>query len=134
MHLSSFTVYIILQLDSIRNGLTGAIGLAAGLLALIRFVTWLNYDCATKIEKDEARKRLDSCAPWSRVVILGCAAMILYSLIPGTKTAAASVIAPAIVNSSVVQKDIPELYELGVIKLKEALSPTPPPTTPTPRK
>jgi len=45
---------------------------------------------------------------------------LFHCLIPSSKTIAVMVVAPAIVNSSVVQKDIPELYKVGVEALKES--------------
>jgi hypothetical protein len=42
-------------------------------------------------------------------------------LIPSTKEMAAIIVVPKIVNSTAVQKDVPELYSLGVEWLKDKL-------------
>ena len=51
------------------------------------------------------------------LIITTCGAI----LIPSTKTMAAIIIVPKIVNSTVVQKDVPELYDLGIEWLKGKL-------------
>ncbi len=43
-------------------------------------------------------------------------------LVPSTKEMAAIIIVPKIANSTAVQKDVPELYGLGVEWLKEKLT------------
>ena len=43
-------------------------------------------------------------------------------LTPSTKQMAAIIVVPKIVNSTAVQKDIPELYSLGVEWLKDKLT------------
>lgn len=127
MHLSPTTVYFVLQLDSIRHGVTLTCGLSAGLLAVIRFVAWMNFDVAVgESEKKDCKVALDKAPSLIKVVILTACACLLWAIIPATNTAAAMVIAPAIVNSTVLQSDIPELYSLGVNRLKESLTPQKP--------
>lgn len=53
-------------------------------------------------------------------VLLACFT-VLGVACPSTKQAALIWAVPALVNSKVVQQDIPEVYELAIEKLKESL-------------
>lgn len=48
--------------------------------------------------------------------------LVIGSAIPSTKQLAAIVVAPKLVNSKVIQKDIPELYELALDWTKKQLA------------
>lgn len=52
------------------------------------------------------------------IIIIG---LLGATFIPSSKTVAMMVVIPAIVNSEPIQKDLPELYKIGVEALKESL-------------
>lgn len=121
MKLSPFVVYLILQADMIRLFLCLSLCGPAGLLAFVRFLCYIGYDVASPSEKKEAKERLEKCQSWRTIIRLCVSGLLVLGFIPGTRTIAAMVIAPAIVNSKVVQSDIPELYDLAVTALKQSL-------------
>ncbi len=57
---------------------------------------------------------------WKAVAIAGVSAL-LAAITPSSKTIAMMVIIPSIANSSVIQKDVPEIYKFAVDALKAQL-------------
>lgn len=114
MTLSPFLVYLVLQADDIRFWVALALLAPAILLSVIGGMFCIDGS----YEKDYPK-------PFPRPAILAISmicGVLWVGLAPKTNTLAAMVIAPAIVNSEVVQTDIPELYKLGVESIKKSLS------------
>ena len=61
-------------------------------------------------------------AAFKRSIAIGIPILTAWALMPSSKTIAAMVIAPAIANSEVIKRDIPDIYEAAISKLKEALT------------
>jgi len=57
-----------------------------------------------------------------KLFISGFIFLSLAVLTPSSKTIAMMVVIPAIANSEVIQKDVPELYSLAIDALKENLT------------
>lgn len=60
---------------------------------------------------------------YPRFLKWGMIMLIVGCLLPDKKTVALMYVVPKLVNSSLVQKDMPDLYELGVKALKEQIAP-----------
>jgi hypothetical protein len=54
--------------------------------------------------------------------LVGAFLQLTSPLIPTSRNLATIIVAPEIVNSSVIQRDLPELYDVGVKALKESLA------------
>lgn len=62
------------------------------------------------------------CWIWiRRSLIAGLIFLITSALMPSSKTIAVMVVAPAIINSEPIQKDLPEIYQLAKDALKSTL-------------
>ena len=115
MTISPFTVYLVMQADSIK---TVAVGFATitGFAAVI--TTVFKYFGRDQLTESEVAA-MDKWQP--RVAMATVALAVLAAALPPTKTLAAMIIVPAIANSDAIQKDVPEIYELAKDRLKEAL-------------
>lgn len=121
MTISPFTVYLILQADRIMVALITLFAVLAGICLIRRIIpTAARADCS-KANEGFWDERLRAAPKWGTSFLFMALAALSGAFVPSTNTLAGCVIAPAIVNSSVVQKDIPELYTLGIEALKQAL-------------
>lgn len=127
MTISPFTVYLVLQADSIGSGVIATFAVPAATIAIGRIALLTGWADARKEEEKQWNARLDKIPGFKWAVVFACMAILAGSLFPSTKTLAGSFIAPAIINSSAVQKDLPELYDLGIAALKAALASKPEP-------
>lgn len=120
MQLDPLTVYLVLQADKLSGWIGGfCVAIPIVLFAIIITATYPDDEFQEKF-----RPYIRSFFRKGGIILL-ILPYLIYPLIPSTKTLAVMIIAPAIVNSSVVQQDIPELYSLGVEKLKEAMGAAP---------
>ena len=120
--ISAWELYFILQMDSIGTGICG-LGLAAGTVALV-------YGFAGALMRDSYNSEHNG--KWERGVkvhkttvklgVLAAALLFTSSFIPSTRTLAAMVVVPAIVNNTAVQKEAGELYQLAKQALANAVS------------
>jgi hypothetical protein len=112
MEISPFTVYLWQQADSF---VSFAVGTSIALVALAMLISMINY----------CEHGLDKPMPKSFSVFLSCALVLACfgALTPSSKTIAMMYAVPAIVNSKVVQEDLPEIYQMGVDSLKKQLAP-----------
>jgi len=117
MTISPWLVYFWGQADAIREGLLafslGVIPMFVG-FGFIAFMVLMISDRKTNLFKT-LKTHLIVVAIVA--LLSGTASMLL----PSSKTISLMVIVPAIVNSQPIQKDIPELYTLGVQALKEKM-------------
>jgi hypothetical protein len=84
----------------------------------------------TSAYNSEERNRAikDNAGKFFKMFTLPCILIALFmgvltAAFPSSKTIAVMYAVPAIVNSTAVQKDLPELYKMGVDSLKEQLAP-----------
>lgn len=122
--MSEFEVYIWLKLDDVRLSL-GLITLGAFALAVILTgFTGVSYEELTDPTSQHEKVcrfkkfRLWTVLSFSTVVFV----FILRTMLPSTQQYAMIRVLPAVCRSTAVQRDLPELYTLGVNALKEKLS------------
>lgn len=108
--MNMMTMYMLTRLDAL-NSFFGA-------------ACFLSVSCITGVLLcaivEDAFNELRKAIKYSVIalIISTCGAI----LTPSTKEMAAIIMVPKIVNSTAVQKDVPELYSLGVEWLKEKLT------------
>lgn len=124
MHISAWDVYWVLQLDSIGGLLVAATILSGIATCVTLFIGALMTDrdfCHS--EQQDAQwlkvKRLSLQFFIATCVFAPCA-----TLIPSTKTAAAMIVLPALVNNTSVQHEAGDLYKLAKEALAHAVQPT----------
>lgn len=125
MTISPFALYLILQLDSIKQGLEALI---VGMF-IVTIATLLVAVFRCDFKREEKQKEI-----WAQHMpyVKGCAAVMLLSLVtntlvPSTKSMAAIVVVPAIVNNETVQQEAGELYDLAKQALAKAVATEPKP-------
>ena len=112
--MNAWTIYWILQLDSINSAFFVCPFLTLGAIAFIAFVS------DGEAVFDESEKRFYK---WPKVVSGICAVMLFISIfIPSTKTMAAMVVIPAIANNETIRKESGELYDLAKQALRDAVT------------
>lgn len=126
MQLHPLTVYLVLQADQVLN-ICSSIVIIALILAGISTIVLMIAGPILFFEEVPVLDHINKFPYKKHLAIILLIPVLILAFMPSTKTLAAMLIAPAIVNSSVVQKDLPELYTLGVEKLKEAMGVTPQP-------
>ena len=110
MNLSAFDVYLVYQLDTISTVFT----IASFLFGMVSIISVLaHFDDDVKLP----RKWMVSALVTHFLIILGA------TLCPGTDTMLKMIVVPELVNSRIVQTDMPELYNLAVESLKKSLNP-----------
>lgn len=135
--INPFYLYLILQLDSIKDFMTGAgaIAFAAGVLAAlftsIHISTELSYKkrMPNIYDGDESLDGVRKVRKASGVgAVAGVLVLAANSLLPTSERMAVLVVLPAVANNEAVQAEAKEVYDLakrGLAKLIEE------PTTPT---
>lgn len=130
MEISPFTVYLWQQADSIISACSGGYVFTLGFICVVSGLAYLTVNLYIHDTgcKDEFLKHLKSIFLPLFVVTASLVSLagIGSVFIPSSKTIAVMYAVPAIVNSPAVQKDLPELYQMGVSSLKEQLAPKTP--------
>ena len=130
--MNAWTIYWILQLDSI-NGLLWALLALVGMAEVIALVVWLHgaaanpdswYSETFKEDARAAQQRAPQAKSYFVRMLLTAfiPLCLLTALIPSTKTAAAMVIVPAIANNETIRKESGELYGLAKQALRDAVT------------
>ena len=121
MTISAETMYWILCLDNIRE--LCAIIILLTTLVLVFTSTILFTNSVAPLIKDKTLRVYKCSLCISLILFAG--ALIGNAFIPSTKQMAAIIVVPAVVNSKIVQEDIPreakELYELTKDAMEEFL-------------
>ena len=116
MTVSPWTIYWITRMDGLKVTLV-----VASVLLGILFCVTLGMGTIAKYDKDFKDKSLsDKMLKWSRRLLAFFAGAVLAgTLVPSTKTAAAMVVVPALVNSEAGQRvqDLPDKL-LQVLEIK----------------
>lgn len=117
MNLTPFTVYLIMQADTIWVILM--------VLAIVFFIATIVVLIMRGVALSESWDDEDIARIPSRTKLIAATLFFLAAtaLMPSTKTLCVTVLAPAIADSKAVQQDLPELYNLAVGKLREQLAP-----------
>lgn len=125
--INAFTIYLVLQLDSIHTMLF-LIFLVGGIaLALLTGVIAMVNDDFGVYSYSENPKEHSSWTWWKKhlhkMVGVVLVAGFLSALLPSTKTAAAMFIIPAVANNERVQAEFEELYTIARDGLKKMAEP-----------
>lgn len=112
--ITPFTVYLVLQMDAIITASQIIGAFCTIITAILYAIQALLYD--DKGVQDALTKLPRKLIAWLAIIFVPVSV-----LLPKSSTLAAMLIAPAIANSEVVQKDVPELYNLAVEALKQKL-------------
>lgn len=115
MNISAFTIYLWGISENIQL-VASIISFVSGVATLISGVGAAIITCPSEKDERESAKMVFRFA--SKVLI---PSLLLAIAIPDKKTIACMVIVPAIVESKVIQQDVPELYNMAVESLKESL-------------
>lgn len=111
MQISPFLIYLWQIADSVKHGL--------GLFSIIGLFAIVFLFMFADLSADEFG---ETCKRWAKRLPSICIPMgIVAMLIPSSKAIAMMVVIPGIANSSVIQKDLPELYTYAVEALKSQL-------------
>lgn len=105
MNISAFDVYLISILDNVSS-----ISIAAAIMSTI--ITCILFIAAFILILDDAKYNNDIICIVKglakKFLIAAAASSLICTFIPGSKTVAAMYVVPAIANSELVSKDIPE--------------------------
>lgn len=115
MNISAFTIYLWQLADTLVENAKGATFgfLVAGLIAL----------CLYFAAKQDGKDTAGAWKKWSnRFFAVTTIVFLVATFTPSSKTIAMMVVIPAIANSELVQRDIPELYKAAIGALKEKVS------------
>lgn len=126
MNISPLEIYFVLQLDNVKDMLEGAAFLT-GIGAVVYTVMSTIFN---NIDGDESLKPLKP-RYWAFAIVM----MTAYALMPSSKTAAAMIILPPLVNEGLpaVGDEARELYNLAKQALENAVdAPATPPQDPQP--
>lgn len=118
MTVSPFLVY----LWGISGKISGVLLVTAILLVIATVIVSVVAACTVD---DASEKELHAATSrWAKKLQPAAfAAMLMFALFPDDKTIACMVIVPAILDSKVVQQDVPELYNMAVQALKDSITP-----------
>lgn len=73
----------------------------------------------------ETSNPLELCKGFRKAAcIIGATCLILHTLTPSSKNLALIYVLPRIADSKVIQKDLPELYDIAISSLKNKLTNT----------
>lgn len=108
-------MYWITRLD----GIQGAFGAGVAISITLVGFCWFLYFMSKYVDEKEF-KGLRKAGWGSMIATLVC--VVGFVLTPTSKEMAMIYTVPAITRSDFVQKDLPELYDLGVQALKEKLT------------
>lgn len=123
MYLSPWLVYLILQLDSISM----VVFVLSVLSSIVCFIVWMvgliGTECGTDRHnwKNPHEAWIGLKRAGISLTVVSLLLMLGNALIPSTKTMAAVVVLPAIVNNQNVQKEAGELYQLAKQGLANAV-------------
>jgi len=127
MDISPFTVYLWQQADSIIAACSGGYVFILGFVCVLACIAFV----ITKPEFNSSDKNKDMIGHLNSIlkrVFLGSSSLLVLAatvstLMPTSKTIAMMYAVPTIVNSKVVQEDLPEIYQMGINSLKGQLAP-----------
>lgn len=114
--ITPWEIYWVLQLDSL-NGLFVSMAILGGMLSLLLVM-------GAMLMADDDPDVSKRCAWFAKLMVTIFAIGVLgATFVPPTKTAAAMVVLPAIVNNPTVQHETGDLYKLAKQALQNAVAP-----------
>lgn len=121
MNISPFLIYLWQQLDLVRSSLFSVTVIS--LIALVISVIILSCFAEDGKAGEDSKDFLFVVKLAKRFAWAALLAFFLRMFIPTSDTLAYMVVLPKIVESDVIQEDIPELYDHAVEALKNHLAP-----------
>jgi hypothetical protein len=136
--MNAFSLYLILQLDSIGNTLmiVSIVGTLAGLIALIVAAVQRGDENWPGREADHTTS--NAIFKHAKRGLITCVALFAVNgLLPSSKTAAVMIVLPAVANNENIQREAGELYQIakqGLADLvKKAVAPKDEPAKESPK-
>src|SRR5690242_15961892 len=128
--ITPWEIYWVLQLDSIGNLLDVFLIIGILLVAGLTLFGCVNLACSKMYPQLEMSKREGVVGRAllrvaRRLVYIVVPVFVLAAFLPSTKTAAAMIIVPQIVNSPTIQHEAGDLYKLAKEALRDAIAPKP---------
>ncbi len=120
MNITPLTIYLWQMADQIKGSLM-FIAIPSLIVCVIAFVCRLNCDEGSAEPDVKERAACWRVLRWFLPTLAVSA--LLLNIIPNSKTVAMMVIVPKLAESRIIQTDIPELYDVAVQALKEAIKP-----------
>ena len=125
--ITPFEIYLVLQMDDVKDGLTvlcALTGLTAFFALFVATIgcshdSWNTQD--TRDKKDILR--IQAIKWFKSTLVVAALSALAATLLPSTKTLAAMLVIPAIANNETVQQEASELYKMAKEALKEAIKP-----------
>jgi hypothetical protein len=124
VNLTAWDIYWVMQLDSIGS----ALSIASVLFTVVGGIATVIYKFASACDDKDAREVAKGARFGIPVLALGLLSWTACTMLPSTKTAAAMVVVPALVNSEAIKKEAGDLYGLAKQALTDAVG------KPEPRK
>ena len=124
--ITHWEIYWVLQLDAIKVALA-----LAATVAMIYFIITLIGGASRYLGSfDEARNNVIAWQAVKRRAFktslpIAIACFVCLFTLPSTKTAAAMIVVPQIVNSPTIQHEAGDLYKLAKEALRDAIAPKP---------
>lgn len=133
--ITSWEIYLVFQLDHI-NSAAVMVATGSGMAAVCVLIAWLVFASddpgqwsnggykAAAIRHNEQAPALRKIF-FQLLVFLFLPSFALATLLPSTRTAAAMIVAPKIINSPTAQHEAGDLYKLAKQALENAVAPKP---------
>lgn len=123
--ITPWEIYWVLQLDSISNFLVGAFIAISVCLTVALVVGCIATDrgCYPSEQQDASWQAVKHLCV--RLLVAGIVVGLASAFVPSTRTAAAMIVAPKIINSPTVQHEAGDLYKLAKQALENAVAPKP---------
>lgn len=122
MNITPWLMYLITRLDDL-NFIAAIIGIPALIVAVLAVIAWFPIKFDDDLGDEEER---DVAAGFTwRIIkpasVIALCGILLDVLIPTRKEMIAILAVPAVVNSQVVQKDLPDLYRRALAACMDTL-------------
>lgn len=125
--ISPLEIYVVLQMDSVKEALPFVVAACAIGMGGCLFVGGIGTSPQSWDSKDERDEKVvlkATAFKWAKRLLVVCSlSAAVATLLPSTKTLAAMFIIPAVMNNETVQKEASELYTMAKDALKEAVKP-----------
>lgn len=122
MNITPWLMYLITRLDDL-NIIAACIGIPAFIVAVLAVIMWapvkFDDDLGDKADRDAAAGFIWRILKTASIIAL--CGILLDVLLPTRKEMIAILAVPAVVNSQVVQKDLPELYRRALAVCMDTL-------------
>jgi hypothetical protein len=123
--ITPWEIYWVLQLDSIGAAITIAATLGVVISAIVIGISATITDRGCYPDKDQDAQWGHVIRTWLTILLVSGVLFVVDAFIPSTRTMAAVIVAPKIINSPTVQHEAGDLYKLAKQALENAVAPKP---------